>query len=217
MSEFDPTLITVYTYLQAISCFILAMMFAALLVRNAKTFKFPFVTMIASLLFVANLGFILQVIGYDMFVLLITSDGTNKQKSERFWIQWAGVFSGAHDLAFNCAHWTFSFEYYKIARSMPFALRGVALPHRMVVCQWTLNLVFMTLNILVPLFSSICDSVLIALFAKSFNQNVDTEGWTKAGIVFHLLVGLLQVISGLFLGYAIIKIRQFLGKGLSST
>ena len=101
---------------------------------------------------------------------------------------------------------------------MPFALRGVALPHRMVVCQWTLNLVFMTLNILLPLFSSICDSVLIALIFNSFTENeASKEGWTKAGIVFHMLVGLLQVISGLFLGYAIIKIRQFLRKGLSST
>ena len=69
MSEFDPTLVKVYTYLQAIACLILVVMFGALLYRNAKTFKFPFVTVIGSLLFVANLCFILQVGGYNVFIL----------------------------------------------------------------------------------------------------------------------------------------------------
>jgi hypothetical protein len=38
----------------------------------------------------------------------------------------------------------------------------------------------------------------------------------KAAISFRLLVGVLQINSGIFLGYGIFKIRQFLGKGISS-
>lgn len=96
---------------------------------------------------------------------------------------------------------------------MPFALRGVPLPHRMVVCQWTLNVVFLTLNILLPLVTSIIVSIQIIVVLK--NQN-PSAALLKAAISFRVTVGVLQIISGSFLGYGIFKIRRFLGKGISS-
>ena len=62
------SLIEAYTILQITMSFFLAVVFGSLLIRNCQTYKFKFVTMIASLTTATNIAFMLQVLGYFLFL-----------------------------------------------------------------------------------------------------------------------------------------------------
>lgn len=70
----DEKLIEVYTYLQIIMSTFLAIVFGILLIRNCQTYKFKFVTVIASLVTSTNLAFMLQVLGYFLFLRTLYFD-----------------------------------------------------------------------------------------------------------------------------------------------
>lgn len=108
----------------------------------------------------------------------------------------------------------FAFEYYSISRYMPFLLMKSTPSAGMIRRDELVNKLLMVLNVLAPvangasvLIYNLCD-----IKFESPNQQTDKycRFWSIFQFVALYLVGLLQLISGVYLGYAIHKIKQHL-------
>ena len=99
------------------------------------------------------------------------------------------------------AIWVFSFEYFKIARMMPFALKGIPLPRSMKKCNKTINFVFLAINFAFPL----AEGTLITITCHNyFIENALYKKFLEASIIAKICVGAMALPSGMFLGYAVI-------------
>ena len=112
------------------------------------------------------------------------------------------------------AHWLFAFEYFSIAKSMPIIVLSLKqLTPGQVKCHSITKVTFTVLNIGV---------VALAGIMVFINDNRYYRGKSIAfssESVAYLTFGgfLLQVISGVFILYAIYKIKGILRKGLKSS
>jgi hypothetical protein len=123
---------------------ILVLLYGATLIKVCRGSKYKFVITLLVLLLLSNLS-IFPYMG--SFYELITKSFSNVPW---FWIT-LDSFCGFTLLAcFNAAHWIFAFEYYSIARFMPFVLKGQDLPESKVKCDRVLNKVMLLLNIALP-------------------------------------------------------------------
>lgn len=107
------------------------------------------------------------------------------------------------DATFNVAHWLFAFEYYTISRFMPFVVEGQQIPAEMVAKDKMVYVAMLSLNFLIPLAEA--STLLI------YNLNDErTRLETISMITMRVVVGVLQIVSGVFLGYAILKVKRYL-------
>lgn len=71
------------------------------------------------------------------------------------------IFVILRDVTFNVSHWMFSFEYFSIARFMPYAIKDQEYPEKMQSYDNRLNKIMLVLNSVMP--------VLYALALLIFN------------------------------------------------
>lgn len=176
-------LFQVYTVLGVVLAAVLVVLFSGVLVRNLMGLQFKFITSITSLLIVSNIAFIFCAKGDGE---IFRRDG-NQSAGVDFWIDFLGVFSTLRDASFNIATWIFAFEYYKIARMMPFALKGLTMPNGMVTCHRLTNIAFLAANCLVP----IVEGILITVSNFKFFKSEPYKSSFAASIVAKVAVGVL--------------------------
>lgn len=117
------------------------------------------------------------------------------------WVQCCAEF--VRDATFNVSHWLFAFEYYTISRFMPFVVEGLQIPSEMVAKDKVVYVAILSLNLLIPLAEA--TSLLI------YNLNDERTRLETIGMItMRVAVGVLQIVSGVFLGYAILKVKRYL-------
>ncbi len=95
---------------------------------------------------------------------------------------------------------------------MPFALKGLTLPNGMLKCNLITNVVFLSLNLVFPLI----EGILITITSYKYLNLEPFKKSLEASIISKICVGAMALPSCMFLGYAVIQIRSFLSKGISS-
>ena len=111
------------------------------------------------------------------------------------------------DGLFNVSHWIFSFQYYSTAYGMHYFLSKNEMSEYTVKFNKALQITMIILNTLVPLVYSIC----LFEYKKTIYQKYEIPNvWSLPFIITKYSVEAFQIISGIFLGYAIFKIRQLL-------
>lgn len=89
---------------------------------------------------------------------------------------------------------------------MPYLLRREPVPETLTRLDETIYKVFYALNIIVPFFEAFTAFV-YNMFATT---NATLKFWNIAMTTTRLCVGLLSIITAVFLGYAVLKIKSFL-------
>ena len=110
---------------------------------------------------------------------------------------------------FNVSHWIFSFKYYEISRHTPYVIDESEIPDKVIRSNKALNRCFLTFNILVPLLQGISTFMNNLTY---FNQGKSVPIWNITMNIIQYLTFLLQIISGIFFGFAIYKIKQQISK-----
>lgn len=113
------------------------------------------------------------------------------------------------------AYWIFAFEYYSIARMMPFAIQGAPMLARMIRVDNYIYYIFLSLNILLPLLAAVFSTIANSIF---FTNPIDGKNGFEVRVLQYLnfMISLLGVISGVFLLHAIFRIRKFIKKGIQT-
>ena len=122
------------------------------------------------------------------------------------WIWALAIASYIRDSTFNVANWIFCFEYYRTASLIPYFFNSDTVPAK-----------FMSrMN---GIFNGILYCNFIAPFLRAFFQlmsdlnglrnNSTAQFWLICYIIAMMWVGLMQLVSAIFLGLALNNIRRF--------
>jgi hypothetical protein len=162
---------------------ILAVLFSVVLAKNLMSLQFKFITSISGLLILSNLAFIFCAKGDGE----IFRRENNPQAGVDLWIDFLGVFSTLRDASFNVATWIFAFEYYKIGRMMPLALKGMTMPRGMITYNMVTNIVFLALNCVLP----VVEGILITISNYKYFKPEPYKKTFEASIIAKVSVGVL--------------------------
>ena len=202
---------TAYDYTTMITSIILIAMFVAVLIRVLLGAKFSFVVIIAILLIVSNVSSIADLIAANNLIKYYFD--SNESGWERAnWMM--GVFSFSRDATFSVANWIFSYEYYRIAKFMPFVVLDREVPASLISRDRLIFWLVLGLNILAPLATSTTGFI---ANLEGGRTDQSAKNWIIASIVTRYSVGLMQLVSGVFIGVAIYKIRAFIADGTQSS
>lgn len=117
---------------------------------------------------------------------------------------------------FNVSHWVFAFQYFNSAATMPFIYDQAEQPESQVKRLKLLNTLMLAINIFVPIVYSLVLIYINIVEVRDGASPISTSVlvfWTYT--VSHDMVGVLQLVSGIFLLVAVFKIRSFLlGAGM---
>lgn len=105
------------------------------------------------------------------------------------------------------ANWIFANEYFKTATMMPYTLKNEPIPTNKIKKNMRVYKVLSVLNFLLPLFEGISYFCFSFCFAKG-RKCVDNTSAIYTGAVFGVLA--LEIVSGVFLGCAIAKVRNYI-------
>ena len=105
--------------MQVTLAFILIALYAATLGKVIMGSKFTFVIKLLVMMIVSNFA-VIMVIAADQHLFRSSSDTSINYN---FWACVQSIFVILRDVTFNVSHWMFSFEYFSIARFMPYAIR----------------------------------------------------------------------------------------------
>lgn len=108
--------------------------------------------------------------------------------------------------SFNEANWVFAYRYFTISQGMPYALNGQVVPAEIIRRNQMLGFVLLVLNFVFPLMQGVA--------YYNANMKLPDDPNYKGALLFvvaaNLLVVILQIISAVFFGYSLLKIRQSL-------
>jgi hypothetical protein len=185
---------------------LLVLMYAVTLIRVFSGRRFSFVVKLIVLLIFSNMAAISATSANYEFT---QHDQTTKDVN--LWIYIQSVSSAIRDTCFNVSHWMFAFEYYSISRYMPFLLMKLSPEADMISFDEKIYKVFLVLNILLPVVNGV--SLAVFNFCDKIYPPEEIGHctfWSKFQFTVLYLVGVLMLISGVYLGYAITKIRKHL-------
>ena len=91
---------------------------------------------------------------------------------------------------------------------MPFAIREQEYPENMQTYDNKLNKIMLALNYVIPVMYGL--ALLVSNLSFSDTNPDGSQFWRVTSIIGLYMVGLLQIISGGFLGYAILNIKKVL-------
>ena len=111
---------------------------------------------------------------------------------------------------FNVAHWMFAFQYYQIARQASFAIELEYIPERIINADNLLNSILFALNTVIPILFGL--SNFGAGYLSQYRKKNIPKWISIADIILSNSVVLLQIISGLFLFFAIFRIKNLITK-----
>ena len=124
---------------------------------------------------------------------------------------WQIVRIASYGIGFAClnvAHWLFAFEYYNLIRIRPYAEKDQPVPVHVVKsnnCQYWF---WIAVNLATPIAESIC----LLFYAKALKQpnHQVMHRLKKVVLIGFSLNFFLQIITGIYLGYAIIRIKRII-------
>ena len=191
-----------YEYVQGTVNAVLVVAFLATLIKVLKNTKFVFMIKMTSLLLVSNAAGVMVVIA-----------DANITKSD-FSVIWAwtqAIFVFMRTTTINSAYWLFAFQYYKISRYTPYLLKSDTPPDEMVNFDDKINVVLTVLNVFFPFFVAVTLLIYnLCLFHEDISDDQTCTAWIISSTVGLFLVGLIQLISGVYFGWAVLKIRKHL-------
>ena len=138
-------LFNVDTWLPVAASGLLIMLYGATLVKACRGSKYKFVVKLLILLILSNVALILNYLSYYWW---FQTDFSNRAI---VWISLLSISGFLLIACFNLSYWMFAFEYYSIARFMPFVLKGQDLPESKLKCDGAINKIMLFLNIAAPL------------------------------------------------------------------
>ena len=188
-----------YEYVQGTVYAILVVAFLATLIKVLNNSKFVFMIKITSLLMVSNAA----------GVMVVIADGNiTKSDFSVIWVWIQAIFDCLSTSTINIAYWLFAFQYYKISRYTPYLLKSDSPPVEMINFDNKNNVVFMVLNVCFSFF--VAGTLLIYNLCIYNENNQKCTAWIISSTVGLFLVGLMQLISGVYFAWAVFKIRKHL-------
>lgn len=115
---------------------------------------------------------------------------------------------------FDVAHWLFAFEYFTIAKVMPLAKQGLTIPEEKLRKYNAIKTSIVASNVLAAGLTA------FFIFMASYHYLIlgkSHDLYQLLGIVFTLLLTMLQLLSAILLLYAVFLIHRHLKKGLKAT
>ena len=188
------------TWLTVAICSVLVLLYVTTLIKVCIGSKYQFVIKLLVLLIFSNIGLAFDQFGDYKFELFRRNLTGN---DPIFCISIIFISGLIYNVCFNVSHWIFAFEYYSIARFMPYVFKGQGLPESNLKYDRRLNNTMFLLNIALPLLNKIA-----ALKANLVEGNGHTVSlWLNIfNVVTMFFVLILRLVIGSFLGYAIYSI-----------
>ena len=173
---------------------IMILMYIATLIKVCKGSKYKFVIKLLILLIVSNICLLVSEWSFYVYQTR-TFVGV-----PWFWISLSAISSFILLVCFNLSRWIFAFEYYSISRFMPYVLNDRDLPESELKFDRRLNKTMISINLTIPFLNQ------VAQFCNNwwYFANAKISGnfyWSY--IVTKMFELLLQVLSGLLLGYGL--------------
>jgi hypothetical protein len=208
-SNEDDELFTTYTYSTISTSGLLVCAYSICLFLIYKA-KVPFVVKITIILLLSQLGACLTA---ESNILIMQTN------PPLLWpIYYQALVSLLRDVCFNIGHWMFAFEYYVSAISMQYIFEQTSMPKDKKQRLNFLNKCMFAANCLTPLaynfilwytnFVSTRDTINDP--CSTFNPLNDELRWMIPYFITRYSVGILQLVSGIFLLISVYIIRRFL-------
>lgn len=164
-------------------------------------------TLIILLIVAAAFAALLGLSNYE-----VVKFGANDQKTHEKILAWISVDAIAYlcfGVCFNVAHWLFAFEYFVIAQIMPLVIKRCVVPLSTQKYYTRLKQVILVLNILTPIAGA------IFLFLDNYfyyTKKHPNKPYAWAYTYSMTINVTLQVLSGMFILYAVYKIGRTIRK-----
>lgn len=197
----------IYNLQTAIISLVLVCLYILVLIRVHNGSRFRFVTVVSALMLASNASCIVVELANEKVMSTYSPEKTTYPKSIFYWVVLQGVCAAIRDACFNVAHWEFAYKYLRISYEVPILLKGET-PDEMPCFSWVYFLLH-AFNILVAVLSG--TSFILYNFAVFEVRDISSAQIIMAD-VFHMSIGLAQLISGLVLLYALIVIARELRK-----
>jgi hypothetical protein len=174
--------------------------------------NFGYIKAIAFTMLLSNIGSIVYIPFYKL--AWNAYNVKNDEALYEFWIILYSLSVFSFQIGFNVAHWIFGYKYYKIGNVMQYFLADEPqpVPEHVIRRDRLQNMIWLGLNIGVALFC------LFFFFISNINYyNPNNKPLMKKFALCYTYgkttLGLLQIVSAVYLGYGIYKIRQLAKKG----
>ena len=172
--------------------------YIATLIKVYNEKKFPQAITILLLLAISNL---VNSIGPLLDYLLYNGENSNTML-----IIFMAVSYTIYYTCFNVAHWLFAYEYFNLVRTIPYVFANKKIPQELLASNKRQYWFWLTLNIV---FSLIFGLIASLAYLKFENKTANTF-ITVSFVVNYYIIGLLQIVSGVYLGHSIYKIREII-------
>ena len=150
--------------------------------------------------------FILSNIAMILWLILVNK--TEEGSILAIWI--VSVASFIEFASLNAAHWMFSFEYYNMVRIIPYVLDDSSPPESIVRSNRAQFWFWLVLNIVVAFLFG-CANYFMYVSEKYVKNDMKTYHIaTSSTTIFYLILSLLSVISGTYLGLSIHRIKKLI-------
>ena len=214
MAKNNKELFIFYEWSTGGTALVLIVIYTTILVLIKRESNEPsFVIYIILLLIVSNIGAIIEVGCNYVFTILEPKSVPLLQSFNALQFVGGSIREGC----FNIAHWSFAHEYYCSAAAMPYIFARQEMPESHQKNLALFNKIILAINIFFVL------SYDILQFTINFmlTEHTDLDMTTKSALFYawlstHYGVGLMQLVSGIYLLVAVNKIRTFLvNQGMS--
>ena len=196
-----------FLYVQLISACVLVLLYSVVLTKVIKGSKYKFIIYILILLLISNVATIVYTNDCQMIFELFNNPDDNINIQPWLYLQLFVV--PIKDSCFNVAHLSFAFEYFKLARIMPYVLKQQDVPLKVITLDQCIFRFWLFLNILAPILEGVGEFGFNSkILSTTLRQPTVKTYWDPIQFSFKVLVGLLQCVIGGYLGYAVFKIRQ---------
>ena len=108
---------------------------------------------IVTMLMLANLAFLASEI---VFMNELKTEKTDEKMEVFYGLRAVGL------LLINVSYWMFAYKYFFMARQLPFKLAKREVPRNVVICDQITNRIFLSLNIIPPIFFGLGEIVYYA-------------------------------------------------------
>ena len=192
-----------------ITCGLLAVIYMIVFTKAWTGTRYKVVVALIALLLAANVNYFVGEIGYGKYVEEYYKNATYHNVSTSYLEAWSSVNSvgtSVGDLCFCEAHWILAFYFFKVAKNMPRRL-SKAEKKEQPKSYRCLYIIGVLINAIFP----IAEGVFYLITALELSENGNPKIlFMELGVLMPILVGLLQIVSGTMLIWAVLSIRSYL-------
>ena len=138
------------------------------------------------------------------------------QPNFNLWLIMKALYFCLYVGALTIGHWMFSYEYYNMVRIIPFVLNDIAPPESILKSNRVQFWVWIGINMIVAFLGGVAKYFFLFYYAELACVNTyNRENLIKSFVYFtgvSLILCILAIIYGLYLGFAIFHIKQLINK-----